>query len=244
LFYSSNATGQRGVLYRTNGSGDVYAAFVNATAANGCVVPYSFVVSLVAGDYIEIIAEQNSGSTLTLSATHSYVGAVRVGYQTNPADLPGTYIASMYAANSGSPTHTSSGGWQKVGSGGGTLTWTSEIDKRPSGVSAQVDTATNKRIDIRKTGLYRVGWSVAFDAMTDGKIVASAVYKNGSGVAQARVNNGASTGAETSGSKILSLTSGDYLELYGYQNDSVSEAYNVGASYANYLQAEYLGPAT
>ena len=159
-------------------------------------------------------------------------------------DLPGTYVASMYAANSGSPTHTNNGDWQKVGSGGGTLTWISEIDKRPSGVSAQVDTSTNKRIDIRKTGLYRVNFSVLFSTITSKKLVYASVYKNGTQAAVAISIPGGTDAVQALGTRILSLAAGDYLELWAYQNDSASEAYQVAQSYYVFLQAEYLGPAS
>lgn len=162
-------------------------------------------------------------------------------------DAAGSYVAHMYAAASGSPTHTNNGGWQKVGSGGGTLTWTSEFDKRPSGVSAQVDTATNKRIDIRKTGLYRIDGGVYFNTISDGKIVGIQIRKNGSAtpVAQALLNTGVASGDLTPRvSQLVSLASGDYLELWAFQNDSVSEAYVVGTMNNVFLTAEYLGPAT
>jgi len=176
-------------------------------------------------------------TTASAAATYLTIAAA--------ADLPGTYVASMYAANSGSPTHTSASEWQKVGSGGGTLTWTSEIDKRPSGVSAQVDTSTNKRIDIRKTGLYQVSWSVQFSSIKDAKRYASAVYKNGTQATQAIATSGVATTVSAVGSRVLSLTSGDYLELYAFQSDSSIEAYEVtGGPSAIYVQAAYLGAAT
>jgi hypothetical protein len=102
----------------------------------------------------------------------------------------GSYVASMYAANSGSPTQTLNGDYQKLGSGGGTLTWVSEIDKRPAGVSAQVDTATNKRLDVRASGLYDVKWSVIFATFSDGRASGAAIYKNGTQVAQATTDQG------------------------------------------------------
>lgn len=157
---------------------------------------------------------------------------------------PGSYVASMYAANSGAPTHTVDGGWQKVGSGGGTLTWTSEIDKRPSGVSAQVDTATNKRIDIRATGLYRVEYCVTFNSLAAGSSYGVAAYLNGGRACSVHGTVGTTGFIQIPGSRILSLTSGQWLELYAYHDDSASETYWVTESGGCYLQAEYLGPAS
>lgn len=153
------------------------------------------------------------------------------------------YYASMYVANSGAPTHTSSGNWQKVGSGGGTATWTAVCDIRPSGVSAQLDLTTNKRIDVRKTGIYRVGWCVSLTAITDGKVNASAVYRSGVEAASASAIVGAAATPVMIGTKMLSLTSGQYLELYAFQQDSASEAYYVALPHYCFVEMEYIGPA-
>lgn len=157
----------------------------------------------------------------------------------------GSYAAGMHLANSGSPTHTSSGSYQKVGSGGGTATWVSDFDKRPSGVSAQVDTATNKRIDIRNTGLYWVAGRVGFNSITAAKTTGVSVHKNGADIG---FNNYVSTGATSSlvvnASGILSLTAGDYLELFAIQDDSASEAYITSVPEICSMQISYLGPAS
>ncbi len=247
FFNSTTAGGVRGLrMDRYNSSGTIqetlaYHEFAPGATSNNCyTVPG--IAQANAGDYFQAYWYQNSGANLT-AVSQAHFSAVRVGYQTNPADIGGTYVASMYAANSGSPTHTSDGGWQKVGSGGGTLTWTSEIDKRPSGVSAQVDTATNKRIDIRKTGLYRIGYCVTFSSLAAGSSYGVAAYKNGSRSASVHGAIGTTGFIQVPGSRVVSLTAGDYLELYAYHDDSASEAYWVTESGGTYLQAEYLGPA-
>lgn len=159
-------------------------------------------------------------------------------------DQTSPYYAMMYAANSGSPTHTNSGGWQKVGSGGGTLTWTSAYDIRPSGVSAQADTATNKRIDIRKTGVYQIEWCVGFGGISDAKKVFSGVYRNGSQFVITSTTPGVVSDVYLRGSAPAALTSGDYLELYAWQNDSASEAYAVSVSLAVMISVQYIGPSS
>lgn len=161
------------------------------------------------------------------------------------APASAVYAAGMYLANSGAPTHTSSGGWQKVGSGGGTGTWVSYFDVRPSGVSAQVDTATNKRIDIRYSGLYQLTWSATFNAITDGKVLDSAIYKNGVLLCGAPEDTGVAHVMSTKASFTAPLVSGDYLELYANQNDSASEAYFTTDPHCrNYLHAVYLGDSS
>ncbi|MFI6332910.1 hypothetical protein ACIBBG_31965 [Micromonospora chersina] len=72
--FSANATGRRGVQWSVNGSA-VNGSFVvlPAAAANETVVPArAMVVLLNEGDYVELIAYQNSGATLTavLSGNH------------------------------------------------------------------------------------------------------------------------------------------------------------------------------
>lgn len=159
-------------------------------------------------------------------------------------DIAGSYSAAVYLANSGAPTHTSNAGWQKVADGGGTDTWTSAWDVRPSGVSAQVDTATNKRIDIRKTGLYLVTASVRFSAISADKTVGVGVYVSGvQTIIEARTTSVAAT-PNVRVSEVMSLSSGGYLELYAYQSDSASEAYDVSLTHNNRLSATYIGPAS
>lgn len=166
--------------------------------------------------------------------------------QVTPLVVAGTmYAAAMYAADSGSPTHDSSGAWQKVGAGGGTLTWASAFDTRPAGTSAQIDAATNKRIDIRKDGLYLVTGSIRFDTIADGKIIGTSIYIGGAaGPTQVNPAAGAAGGAPSARVQdVVSLASGNYLELYAYQDDSGSEAYRTSTQYTIRLSAVYLRPA-
>jgi hypothetical protein len=148
----------------------------------------------------------------------------------------------MYLANSGAPTHTSSGGWQKVADGGGTDTWTAAFDYRPAGTTAQVDTATNKRIDIQRSGLYLVTASIRFAAITDAKSIGCGVYISGAqGPLDVRTTGVAAVPTARI-TEAISLTSGQYLELYAFQNDSASEAYQTGLAYDNRLAAVLIGP--
>lgn len=155
---------------------------------------------------------------------------------------PSVYCAAMRVANSGAPTHTSSGGWQKVGSGGGTATWSSSWDNRPTGVSAQVDTATNKRIDIQREGIYLVTAAVGFTALTDAKLFGVAIYVDGAVAAQEQRYTAAAGTYITRISEYIRLTAGQYLELYAYQNDSASEAYLVTNEYYCRLSMALIGP--
>lgn len=213
-----------------------------AALAAGSGIPASTVdakgdlIVATANDTVARVAVGADGCDLRADSSQA------AGVAWTPWGVP--YMASMYVANSGAPTHTSNGGWQKVGSGGGTVTWTSEYDKRPPGASAQVDTATNKRIDIRKTGVYIVTAAVELSSISAAKLVAVAAYKNGAAALQSRITTGAAFPSGAHLSAPLVLTSGDYLELYAYQNDSASEAYDTAVASYNRLTVTYLGPST
>lgn len=241
--WATNATGGRQAYIRLNGTTIIARDARPATSTTyfpSCSPATLY--PLNAGDYLEVFVYQDSGGSLNVNSSSAF-WASRVGYQTNPADLPGTYMTKMYIANSGSPTHTSNGGWQKVGGGGGTGTWTAEYDRRPPGVSAQADTSTNKRIDIRKTGVYRISFAASF-GLSAGKTMYGAVYKNGSQLAAA--GHGPSSAITAIGALTFDalLTSGDYLELYAFQTESAALAYDTSVASRNFLAIEYLGPAT
>jgi len=155
----------------------------------------------------------------------------------------GAFAASMYLANSGAPTHTSASAWQKVGSGGGTATWVSEFDVRPSGVSAQVDTTTNKRIDIRATGVYLVTASVAFASIAAGALIGVSYGKNNATAPYIAGPMGGTNECAIQITDVVTLTAGDYVQLLAYQTDSASEAYTVAAGRSCRIAVQYIAAA-
>lgn len=158
---------------------------------------------------------------------------------------PCPYYAGMYLSAGDAATHSNSGNFQKVGGGADAGTWVALCDIRPSGVSAQVDTATNKRIDIRQTGIYAVTWSVCFAATTTGQLTAGSVYVDGVEAYRAGAPNAALTGNTLyhRGSVMVSLTSGNYLELFGYQVSGGAKSYGLGSG-VTFLSVQYLGAAS
>lgn len=163
------------------------------------------------------------------------------------ADPPGTYTAAMYLANSGAPTNTSNGAYQAVAAGGGTDTWVAEADIRPSGVTAQCDTTTNTaKLTCRKDGLYQINAHVNFSTIAADKVSALGVWKNGAQWASASdsVGSGGASGSAIGFSTVAPLVAGDTLELYAFQNDSASEAYQTALSEGNKISMTYIGPAT
>lgn len=153
------------------------------------------------------------------------------------------FYATMYAANSGAPTHNASGGFQKVGAGGGVLTWASDADVYP-GVSPQVNIATGV-ITIRQDGLYEVFGSILITSITPGKLVGVDVRKNGAAFLRNVNTNGRSAG-NMSGisnvSQIVKLLNTDTLELFCFQDDAASEAYDVTVPVNNRLSIRHVGP--
>lgn len=161
---------------------------------------------------------------------------------------PQIYIASVYLANSGSPTNSTSGAWQDVAAGGGTDSWTSEYDIRPAGATAQVTTTTDAaKLTCQKAGVYMVTASVQFNSIgTAAKTLGVSASLNSTTVpALADVR-----GAGVLGSLALSvcgpmvLIVGDVLRLLSFQDDAASSAYNTTVTSRNRLTMSYIGPSS
>jgi hypothetical protein len=149
----------------------------------------------------------------------------------------------MYLANVGGPTHNVSG-WQMVADGGGADGWSTICDVRPAGVSAQVDTATNKRIDIRKTGVYDVEASVGWTSVTSGTLIAVSPGVNGVTAPYMAIVAASSSEHTIQWRGMLSLTSGDYLKLIAYLADATARTYITAAAQNIRLTCRYIGPAS
>jgi hypothetical protein len=148
------------------------------------------------------------------------------GWDTNAtlsSDFGNRTIATK-AYRSAALTHTSSGSYQKVP--------LDAVDFDTSGAWSSV----NGRIDILESGQYSVDGSINIATISDTAAVQCAIYING--VVQAFGTfsaSGVTTVQVSQCSSIFDLNKGDYVELFGFQNDSASEAYNVGATTQNYL---------
>jgi hypothetical protein len=67
ISFAANATGNRGVELRKNGSGVDYIFFLApAAVANAPAFPFSFTISLAAADYLELFAYQTSSGALNV----------------------------------------------------------------------------------------------------------------------------------------------------------------------------------
>ena len=155
-----------------------------------------------------------------------------------------TCSALMFLANSGAPTHNSTNNWQFVHAGGGTDTWTSALDVRPNGVAAQVDTATNKRLDIKVDGIYIVHMGIYFTALVDAVTYGVALGLNGS-----RYNSkhmvkapGGASDCPLDLSAMHNVVAGNSFGLMAYQASGGNEEYLVSEAWANYISMVRQGP--
>jgi hypothetical protein len=155
-------------------------------------------------------------------------------------------VAGMYADTGGSPTHNNSGNWQKVGSGGGTLTWLASYDLRPNNVAAQVDLSTNKRLDVRVDGRYQIFHQAYLGGVPNDKTVGSGIAINGTRYEATNwphASDGAVTDMAVNGEPgFHNLTNTNYVELQAYQNSGGNLTYVVAAAWATRIIMKRLGP--
>ena len=87
------------------------------------------------------------------------------------------------------------------------------------------------RWEAPKAGYYSVQGAAAFTSIADGKVGRCAIYKNGSTVFfGSSLPGGAASTTVSIASGITYLAKGDYVESYGYQNDSASASYSTGST--------------
>ena len=68
LTFASNATGARGVQINKNGSQLFNPTFITTVNGFDSSYPFSLTISLVGGDYVEVLGYQNSGGALNLQS--------------------------------------------------------------------------------------------------------------------------------------------------------------------------------
>lgn len=85
------------------------------------------------------------------------------------------------------------------------------------------DNSTNYRATIVTPGMYMVGFRAAFTTVNDGKGLLAAIYKNGALIAESGVASaGEANSVWSNVVDLLSLTTGEYLEAFVLNRDSVS----------------------
>jgi len=70
--FAANATGQRKLQFRTDGSANFGGVTVDAAASGVTQLALTFMLVLNAGQYAELMASQNSGGALNLTSTRQF----------------------------------------------------------------------------------------------------------------------------------------------------------------------------
>lgn len=115
--------------------------------------------------------------------------------------------------------HTSLSGFQKVPLD------TVEFDTTNSW------STVDDRFNVPESGYYYITSLTSFGTISDTKSAQSNIYVNGSiSLRGTLYSNGATDTIMSLASGVIYLTKGQYVESYGYQTDSASEAYSTGSS--------------
>lgn len=228
--FAANATDStlRQVLIRLNGATTISAQRGNSMTSDveQSRLETSCIYQLNAGDYVELLARQDSGSTIAVNnnAYSPFLEAVRIGYQSNPQNIG--VLGRMTKA-----TQTFTTGTEAKFTG-----FTQTVENNAAVVD--VDTA-NSRIYGMKTGNYTVNAGIGFPANATGSRYL-VVKKNGSTVLfyeTGAASPTAGVGTNMSGVQLIDLVAGDYIEMSGYQ----SSGGNLDAS--AWLSLQFNGPA-
>lgn len=194
--FGVNATGSRQAYLRKNGT--TIFAIDNTPAASvlfSAACNPTGIVQLAVGDYVEVLAQQDSGATRTVGG-NSVFSAVRVGYQTNPA-IQNTQQARATSSLTISTSSTDVPGatiTTPAGSGGTYLVhgvFDFGMDVAGSGVHlgelyvngvAQTGVATWTGIDVGERASVTQVWLVPIAA---GQIAKLRAYRTGGGTSYA-----------------------------------------------------------
>jgi len=160
----------------------------------------------------EIVHQSSQGSgTITIGASGETINVVGT-LQNNGAGVGGTNTPAFFAYNSAAITVSNS-----------TLT-KARLNAEDFDTNSAFDSSTNYRFTVPsgKAGKYFITWGTEARSTNNDIFVSEAyVYKNGSQIAVADVNNNLASNAahrsiNVNRSAILDLSVGDYLEVFGY----------------------------
>lgn len=214
---------KNGVAVSTSSNAYVSTAGSAVTACTGSVL------NLVVGDYIDLyVYTTNAGSfyggylTIQQIPSATYVPAQAV----TPVNLA---YGSLYLPNTGSQM-------QALVAATTTRFASASI---VSNVSNMTTTAGYFRLTASQTGIYKVSAGVSMGGSAATSWNYFYLYKNGSSYLQFGQTFSSTAGSSTisSGDIIMSLSSGDYIDLYGSTG-------NTGSLYAGYLTVTQVPNAT
>jgi hypothetical protein len=93
--------------------------------------------------------------------------------------------------------------------------------------ATNIDVATNHRIGVTQDGYYLITGNVGFSSNASAATYQAYIYKNGSAAANAFASPGASVSVSVPVTAVLSLSAGDYIELFGSYSAGTS-TFNAG----------------
>lgn len=160
-----------------------------------------------------------------------------IPYRTPTAWLglsPGTAGQKLIQGTSTSPTWGYNGnkiGFSARAATAGTATSSAyskvPFDTEDFDPNGNFDNTSNYRYTAPVTGYYHVNLSVGLDSVADGKLIAAAIFRNGTSVKQGGNTTGAATTGLASVSALLSLSAADYIEGFVYNGDASNRTVNV-----------------
>lgn len=234
--WATNGTGQRYGVIRKNSAGSsaggtllAYAPGITLGGIGLGMAAGACSVWLNAGDYVEAFSYQSSGGALNVTS-QSHFSMERVGYQANPSDPPS---CRAYRASAGSISNAS---WTVVGLDG--ESWDSHSMHDPA--------TNNSRITAPVTGLYHISAGLIYASNgTNYRYID--VCKNAAGVFDSAKRLGfdvrlGSNDTSPQVSYYASLTAGDYIEMFTFQNSGGILALNASSDKFCYLTLTYVRP--
>jgi hypothetical protein len=226
---AANATGQRYTALRKNGTVVSRLFFSPAYATYGGNMGVGTAsVQLNAGDYIDVVAFQDSGGNLAYNglATQNWIAIERVSGSATVAASES--VNASYSTAAGPSISTST---QTIVNFG-----TSAFDSHSA-----VTTGASWKFTAPSPGKYRVSATVDFRTYNSASTVELAVFKNGSSYRVLQTVSGQATSSCTpSGSTLISLNAGDYIDIRAYQTSGGSKSLSTDGAY-NHVSIERVG---
>lgn len=223
VLWDTNTTGRRIAFFQKNGS--VATSSVDTRGAvSSTEQVIATVLDLVAGDYVELIAFQDSGANRTISSTRTNFGCTFLQVPT-PG---GTFYDGARVSNSTSQT---------IGSGSEvSVTW----DTEAFDVSAYHDTSSNtNRFTIPRTGKYLITAALSWDTNTTGRRALN--IKDNAGVYLTSTLVAAQNNTGNACSTVVNLTAGQWVEVTAFQDSGANRT--ITGSFGQHFSITYLGTA-
>jgi hypothetical protein len=219
--FAANATGVRYTAIRKNGSiVPQYNQPTSFGASNDAYINSSVVIDLAAGDYIELIAYQNSGSALLLrGGSDEFRTGVSLVYLDNSISNGGLVGVMAYSSLAS----------QTIPNNANTAVVFNQESYDSDGYHDNSTNNTRFTVPSGKSGKYAIDFKAYFNQALGAAYVGyAALRKNGTEIIGGMQTPGSSNPSSHSCSTVVQLNSGDYVEAILWQNSGVGR--DIGAS--------------